>query len=75
MNNIIINILIVYWLVATFILLNLLFNYRFRLVWKDEKTGNVTRPPYWVFIIVCLQWLPIAIVAIMKNIKGGKTNE
>ena len=71
MEIIVIRIIIVYWLIATFILLNLIFNSNFRLVLKDEKTGEKTEPPYWIPVLFSLNWIFFVInILFMKRGKN-----
>lgn len=67
--EIVIKIIIVYWIIATFFLFNILFNPRFRLVWVNTKTGERTEPPYWIVVLISLYWIYFAVKFI---IKGGK---
>ena len=68
MEIIVIKIIIVYWLIATFILLNVLFNPQYRLIWVDEKTGNKIEPPFWVIALFCMYW-PFYAIKILVGIR------
>lgn len=71
MEIIAIRIIIVYWLIATFVLLNLIFNPNFRVVFKDERTGEKIEPPYWILVLFSFNWIFFAIkILFMKRGKN-----
>ena len=72
MKMIIIRIILGYWLIATFFILNLTFNPNLRLVFKNEETGEETEPPYWIPIIFSITWIFFVIEHLFIFIKRGK---
>lgn len=73
--EIVIKIIIVYWIIATLFLFNILFNPRLRLVWVNTKTGERTEPPYWIVVLISLYWIYFAVKFIIKRGKNKWTEK
>ena len=59
--------LIVYYLIATFILLNIVFNPRFNLIMVNKKTKEEREPSSGFIIFFCLFWIISVPLSIYKG--------
>ena len=74
MEVLIIKFFITYLAIATFLLLNLLFNNNINFNLINKETGEIKKPPSWYYIYFSFYWIftfPLAIL----TFKRSKNNE
>ena len=69
METIIIRCIIIYFLMSTFILLNLLFNNKISFYIEDLETGEIKQPPISLYIFISLSWIIIIPLILIKKVK------
>lgn len=66
--------IITYMAIATFLLLNLLFNNNINFNWINKETGEIRKPPYWYYIYFSFYWIITFPLAVL-NFKRSKDDD
>ncbi len=66
---------IIYYLISTFIFLNLIFNKRIDFEMVNKKTGEVRQPNLMFIITFSLFWIVFFPKAVIKGMEGSTKND